>query len=146
MLYMPSVFSDNLMDDFFGDRWFTKPAWNKQTAASLMRTDIKEGKTDYEMSIDLPGFNKEDVQLELSDGYLSISASHNDSKDEKDDEGKIIRQERYSGSMQRSFYVGKDLKQEDIKAQFTNGVLSISFPKEDQRQAIPEKKTIYIEG
>ncbi len=145
MLYMPSVFSDNLMDDFFGDRWFTKPTWNKQTA-SLMRTDIKEGKTDYEMSVDLPGFNKEDVHLELSDGYLSISAMHNDSKDEKNDDGKIIRQERYSGSMQRSFYVGKDLKEEDIKAQFNNGVLNISFPKEDQRQAIPEKKTIYIEG
>lgn len=145
MLYMPSVFNDNLMDDFLGNGWFTRPSWDKQTA-SLMRTDIKEGKTNYEMTIDLPGYNKEDVKLELSDGYLSISAAHDDTKDEKDDEGRIIRQERYSGSMQRSFFVGKDLKEEDIRAQFTNGVLSISFPKEEQRKAIPEKKTILIEG
>ncbi len=145
MLYMPSVFNDSLMDDFWGNGWFTRPSLDKQTAG-LMRTDIKEGKTCYEMAIDLPGFNKEDVKLELSDGYLSISAAHNDSKDEKDEEGRIIRQERYSGSMQRSFFVGKDLKEEDIKAQFTNGVLSITFPKEDERKAIPEKKTIMIEG
>lgn len=148
MMYMPSVFGENLLDDFFNDDWFDfKPAYRyRQNAAGLMKTDIKENDKDYEMNVELPGFKKEDLKLELKDGYLTIQAAHNENKDEKDKNGKMVRQERYSGSMQRSFYVGDDLKEEDIHAKFADGVLTIAIPKKETEQQIPEKKTIAIEG
>jgi HSP20 family protein len=148
MMYMPSVFGENLLDDFFNDDWFDyQPAYRyRQNAAGLMKTDIKENDKDYEMNVELPGYKKEDLKLELKDGYLTIQAAHNENKDEKDKNGKMVRQERYSGSMQRSFYVGDDLKEEDIHARFVDGVLTIAIPKKEIEQQIPEKKTIAIEG
>ena len=98
------------------------------------------------MKIDLPGFKKEDLKLQLKDGYLNISASHNENKDEKDKSGKIVRQERYTGSMQRSFYVGEDVKQSDIAAKFENGVLALTVPKVEPKKEVPEEKYIAIEG
>lgn len=93
--------------------------------------------------MELPGCKKEDIHLELNDGYLNVSASHNTSKDEKDDKGNVIRQERYSGTFSRSFYVGENVKEEDIKASYENGELKITFPKEQEK--LPEKNTIMIE-
>ncbi|WP_091207432.1 Hsp20/alpha crystallin family protein [Oribacterium sp. WCC10] len=143
-MYMPGVFGENLMDDLFGDfdyGWNSKPVQNKQSA-NLMRTDIKENDKAYEMAVELPGYKKEDVKLELNDGYLKISATHNDNKEEKDKEGRIIRRERYSGSMQRSFYVGDDFTPQDIEAKFEDGILKIDLPKKEVKQIEAPK---YIE-
>lgn len=147
MMYMPSIFGENLMDDFFNDtNWLGyEPAYSKSTA-NLMKTDIKEQENSYEMKIDLPGFRKEDLKLQLKDGYLNISAAHNENKDEKDQSGKVVRQERYTGSMQRSFYVGENVKQSDITAKFENGVLALNIPKVDPKKEVPEEKYIAIEG
>ena len=108
-----------------------------------MKTDITEKDGSYMLDMELPGCKKEDIHLELNDGYLNVSASHNTSKDEKDDKGNVIRQERYSGTFSRSFYVGENVREEDIKASYDNGELKISFPKAQEK--LPEKKTIMIE-
>lgn len=146
MLFTPSRrnFGYDLFDDFFNDSFFSTPVSRTQT--SLMRTDIKDDGTNYELSIELPGFKKEDICAELKDGYLTISAAHSENKDEKNSEGKLIRQERYSGSCKRSFYVGDALKQEDIKAGFENGILKLNFPKEAPKQIEETPKYIQIEG
>ncbi|MBR4341559.1 MAG: Hsp20/alpha crystallin family protein [Lachnospiraceae bacterium] len=151
MLY-PSIFNKNLFDDFmdfdfpafeeFGD--VDKKLYGKH-APHVMKTDVKEHEDKFEVDIDLPGFKKDEIQLELQNGYLSISASKGVDKEEKDKKGKLIRQERYSGAMQRSFYVGKGVTEEDIKAKFEDGVLKLDIPKKDAPK-IPEKKTIMIEG
>ena len=148
MMYMPSLFGENLVDDFFDNfdhDWFTRPVQGRQ-AASLMRTDIRESDHDFTMAIELPGYKKEDLKLELNDGYLNITAQHNENRDEKDENGKLIRQERYSGSMQRSFYVGEDIKEEDVKARFEDGVLKLTIPKKEVEKQIPQQRTIAIEG
>ena len=103
-----------------------------------MKTDIKETESAYELDIDLPGYKKEDVQAELKDGYLTISAKTNTTKEEKDENGKYLRKERYSGSCSRSFYVGEDITEEDIKAKFEDGTLKLSIPK---KEAKPVEKT-----
>ena len=109
-----------------------------------MKTDIKENEKDYELSVELPGYKKEDVNAELKDGYLIINATNEKNDEEKDEKG-YIRKERYYGSFTRSFYVGKDVKEEDIKAKFENGVLILDIPKEVEK--LPEeKKYIAIEG
>ena len=113
---------------------------------TLMRTDVKDDGVNYLMEMDLPGYQKEDIRAELKDGYLTISAAHNDSKDEKDKDGKLIRQERYSGSCKRTFYVGEHLRHEDIKAAFENGVLKLQFPKEAPKPVEEAPKFIQIEG
>lgn len=111
-----------------------------------MRTDIKEQKDGYELEIDLPGYKKEDIAAELKDGYLTITASSKKEAEEKDEKGTYIRRERYSGSCSRSFYVGEDITQEDIKAKFENGILKIGVPKKDAKPKVPENKFITIEG
>jgi HSP20 family molecular chaperone IbpA len=111
-----------------------------------MRTDVKETETGYELDLDLPGYKKEDVQAELKDGYLTITASTSSNKDEKDEDGKYIRRERYSGTCSRSFYVGEDISQQDIKAKFEDGTLKLSIPKKEEKPAEEEKKLISIEG
>ena len=151
MLY-PSIFNKNLFDDFmdfdfpafgeFGD--VDKKLYGKH-APHVMKTDVKEHDDKFEVAIDLPGFKKDEIQLELQNGYLSISASKGVDKEEKDKKGKLIRQERYSGAMQRSFYVGKGITEEDIKAKFEDGVLKLDVPKKEAPK-VPEKKTIMIEG
>ena len=109
----------------------------------MFTSPIFSTRNDRAMNMELPGCKKEDIHLELNDGYLSVSASRNTNKEEKDDKGNLIRQERYSGSFSRSFYVGENVSEEDIKASYENGELKISFPKEVEK--LPEKKTIMIE-
>lgn len=143
-MLMPSLFGENLLDDFFdmpriSSRGFT----NSQ---KLMNTDVKDLGNAYEIAMDLPGFKKEDVQAELKDGYLTINATTNTSNDTKDDEGRFIRRERYSGSCSRSFYVGRQVKETDIKARFEDGVLKLDIPKVEAKPAVEDKHYIAIEG
>ena len=144
-------FGENLFDDMFGDPFDLLPVFSYRDplygkpAKTLMKTDIREKDDSYELDIDLPGFKKDEIKVELDNGYLTISAAKGLNKDEKDKKGKYIRQERYTGAMQRSFYVGDALTQEDVKAKFENGILKLSLPKKDAK-AIEEKKGIAIEG
>ena len=134
MKFYPTM--NTVFDDLFYDPFMSRSGNN-------MRTDIIEKQNEYELSMELPGFNKEDIRMELKDGYLMISANKNTDNDVKDDEGHIIRRERYQGSCSRSFYVG-DMKEEDIKASFNNGELKVSLPKTGIKKA-EEKKYIEIQ-
>ena len=147
-MLMPSIFGENLLDDFFDFDYPRRAVRTPSAPANgLMKTDIKEKKDQFELNINLPGVKKEDIQAELKDGYLTISATHGSTNDEKDEEGKYIRRERYYGSASRSFYVGEDLTQDDIKAKYTDGVLSVCIPKvEPKKPEVEEKKYISIEG
>ena len=149
-MLVPSIFGENLFDD-----WFDFPQWPDfrdldkaerklygRRADRMMKTDVHEHEDHYEVDIDLPGFRKEEITLELNNGYLVVSAAK---EHEQENKGKEIRKERYSGSMQRSFYVGEQIKEEDVKAKFEHGVLSLELPKKDTSK-VPEKKTIMIEG
>ena len=144
-MLMPSIFGENLFNDDWMDFGFPevdKALYGKH-ANNVMKTDVKETDTGYEVDIDLPGFKKDEIKMELENGYLTISAAKGLDKDETDKEtGKYIRRERYAGNLSRSFYIG-DVKQEDVKAAFKNGILSISVPKEDKK-AKEEKKYITI--
>ena len=131
------------MDDF-GFPSVDRIAASKNTS-NLMRTDIKETEDSFELEVELPGYKKEDVKAHLKDGYLTINVSKNENNDVKDENGKYIRRERYSGSMSRSFYVGEDVQESDIKARFEDGILKLAFPKE-QPKKIEEPKYISIEG
>ena len=142
-MIVPSIFGEDLFDTFFDD--FKRPA-RSNTNINVMRTDIKETDAGFELDIDLPGYKKEDVQAELKDGYLTISAKTNTTREEKDENGKYIRKERYSGSCSRSFYVGEQLEQEDIKARFEDGILKVMVPKKEAKPAVEENRYITIEG
>ena len=111
----------------------------------MMKTDVKEKDDKYEVDVDLPGFKKDELHLDLNNGYLTISAEKGLDKDEEDKKGKYIRKERYVGSMSRSFYVGEGITEEDIKAKYENGILKLTIPKKDQK-AVDDKKYIAIEG
>ncbi len=147
-MLMPSIFGENLFDDFFND--FARPVRSMMNyevpSAGVMRTDVKETNTGYELDIDLPGYRKEDVQAELKDGYLTISASSSRDEGEKDKNGKYIRRERYYGSCSRRFFVGQSVKQEDIKARFEDGILKVSVPKIEAKPEVEQHKYIAIEG
>ena len=148
-MLLPSVFGENLFDEWFNFPDFrdvdrTERKLYGKHADRLMKTDVHEHDDHYEVDIDLPGFSKDEIDLELKDGYLTVSAAKGVDKDKTDQKGKVIRQERYAGAMQRSFYVGENLTEEDIKASFKNGVLSLNVAKKDQPK-LPEKKTIAIE-
>jgi HSP20 family molecular chaperone IbpA len=156
---MPSLFYDDfdLFDDAFRGPWFDNRDFKNmekklygRKAGNIMSTDIKETEDGYEMVVDLPGFKKEDVTVELENGYLTITAAKGLEKNESDSEeakkeGKYIRKERYSGEMKRSFYVGEDLKQEDIRAKFQHGLLALDIPKKDSPK-VAANKYIAIEG
>ena len=143
-MYMPAIFNDSLFDDFFTDYTPDAKKRNRAAVQGVMKTDIKENDKEYELTIELPGYKKENVNAELKDGYLIINATNEKNEEEKDEKG-YIRKERYYGSCQRSFFVGKNLKEEDIKAKYDNGVLTLTVPKEVER--LPEeKKYIAIEG
>lgn len=145
MMMMPSLFGNSLFDqwmDFPFDSGFVKES---KREASLMKTDVKEKDGAYELEMELPGCQKEDVTAQLKDGYLTIQASRNSSKDEKDEQGNYIRRERYTGQCSRSFYVGEGVKQEDIHAKFENGILKLLIPKVEQKLE-EENKFIAIEG
>lgn len=136
MKFLPGFFNDTF-DDLMYDPFFSK-------TSSYMKTDIKEKDGNYLLNMELPGFHKEDIQMELKDGYLSVHAKRDAQNDEKDDLGNIIRQERFSGSCSRNFYVGEGVTQADIKATFENGELKILIPKVDQKK-VKETKFIPIE-
>ena len=145
-MLMPSIFGENLFDDFMDGFAFPTANWNyAKNTANVMKTDIKENDKGYELDVDLPGYKKEDIKAELKDGYLTISASNDNTKEEKDEDGKYIRKERYTGSVSRSFYVGKYVTEEDIHAKFENGILKLSVPKVDAPK-VEENKYISIEG
>ena len=141
-MLMPSIFGENLFDDFMDDFMMNRGARSVQ---NVMKTDIKETDDSYELKIEMPGYRKEDLKAQLKDGYLTISAETDNSSEEKNEEGKYIRRERYTGAVSRSFFVGKDLTEEDIRARFENGILHIALPKEAPKK-IEENKYIAIEG
>lgn len=154
MMMVPYMFNDDLMDDLFNDNWerdFNRAMRSVQPrsvfgkrSANVMKTDVRETKDGYEVFVDLPGFKKEDVKLDLENGYLTITANRNEDLDEKNKEGHYIRQERCTGSCARSFYVGEELKPEDVTAKFENGILELKLPKADAKK-LPEKPNTLIE-
>ena len=147
-MFMPSVFSDgeDVMDEMM-NAW--DHDWNRsffgKRARNLMKTDVKETDSGYELEVDLPGFKKDEVKLQLTDGYLTISAEKGLNKDEEK-HGRLIRQERYEGAMQRSFYVGEDITEQDIKAEFKHGILKLFVPKKEAAPKVENKKYVAIEG
>ncbi|MBR1831790.1 MAG: Hsp20/alpha crystallin family protein [Ruminiclostridium sp.] len=140
-MLVPDMFRRNVFDDFFDFPSMPR----QQQAISVMKTDVREHENGYELDVDLPGIKKEDVKVKLEDGYLTISASTAQNNDEKDKKGNYIRRERFSGSYSRSFYVGEEVKETDIKAKFDNGVLQLSIPKPEALPKQPESKYIAIE-
>lgn len=145
---LPSIFGENLFDDFFSDPFEmmvpTRNALYGKHGKNLMKTDVRETDNSYELDVDLPGFKKDEINVELKDGYVTISAAKGMDKDETDKNGKYIRQERYTGTCSRSFYVGSSIQPEDISAKYEGGVLRLSVPKNVKKQ-LPEKKIIAIE-
>ena len=137
-MLMPSIFGENLFNDDWMD--FSFPDVDKvlygKHAKNVMKTDVKETDNSYEVDIDLPGFKKDEIEAKLENGYLTISAAKGLDKEEK--EGKYIRKERYSGAMSRSFYVGDELKQEDIKAKYEDGILNFQFRRRSKRKLRPQ--------
>ncbi|MEY8428375.1 Hsp20/alpha crystallin family protein [Lachnospiraceae bacterium 46-15] len=151
-MMMPSIFGENLFDNFMKD--FAFPAFPDidsalygKHAQNLMKTDVKETESGYEVDIDLPGFMKDEVKASLENGYLTISAAKClDKNEQEENTGRYIRKERYSGSCERSFYVGEDVSENDIKGEFQQGILRLTIPKQEARPAVEEKKYINIEG
>ncbi len=146
MLY-PTIFRNDPFDDIFDD--FMRPSKavssNFMTQSTVMKTDIKELDKAYQLDVELPGVKKENVTVELKDGALEIKVVSEVNNDEKDEKGKYLRRERFYGSCSRSFYVGEDVKEEDIKAKFDNGVLTITVPKVEAQAKVEQKKLISIE-
>ena len=147
---MPSIFGENLFDEFFDDdfpmipmRSIRNPLYGKN-AKNLMKTDVRETDNTYELDIDLPGFKKDEVQLDLKDGYLTISAAKGLDKDQEDKKGKYIRQERYAGACSRNFFVGEGIEPRDVSAKFEDGILRVSLPKQVKKE-LPKNSTIAIE-
>lgn len=138
MMMIPRRRDFDLFDEMFRDPFFN------EGESKLMKTDIKEKKDKYIIDIDLPGYEKEGIKIEIQDGYLTVHASIN--KEENDEEkGKYVRKERYAGECSRNFYVGDNVKEEDVKAKFKNGTLTLEIPKKEERKELPEKKYIPIE-
>ena len=146
---LPSIFGENLFDDWFGFPAFPemrdidRKLYGKH-AAPEMNTEVREHDDGYELDIDLPGFQKDELTLRLQDGYLTVSAAKGLDEEHKDKKGKVIRRERYSGAMQRSFYVGDGVEETDVKAKYENGVLKLSIPKKELKK-LPEHHNIAIE-
>ena len=145
-MLMPSIFGENVFDDWMD---FSFPDIDKKLygkhAKNVMKTDIREMDDSYEVVIDLPGFKKDEIEVQLENGYLTISAAKGLDKDETDKQGKYLRQERYAGSVSRSFYVGEDITEEDIHGKFENGILKLDIPKVEAKK-VEQKKHIAIEG
>ncbi|MBO8433866.1 MAG: Hsp20/alpha crystallin family protein [Tyzzerella sp.] len=149
-MMMPSIFGDNLFNDDFMDFPFEKEFFGKKNplygkhAKNMMKTDVRETDDTYEVDIDLPGFKKDQIDIRIENGYMTVSTAKGLDKDEKDKDGKYIRRERYAGSMSRTFYVG-DIKAEDVKAKYEDGILKVTMPKKDQK-AIDKSNSVQIEG
>ena len=150
-MMMPSIFGEDLFDDDWMDFPFERTFWGRKNplfgrhAKNMMKTDVRETDSTYEMDIDLPGFKKDEITVSLENGYLNIQAAKGLDKDKKDKKGNYIRQERYAGSVGRSFYVGDAYSQEDVKARYENDILKLTLPKKDQK-AVTSSNTIAIEG
>ena len=152
-MLMPSIFRTNsLIDDLFDDDWFDDKEFKNvekklygHRAKNVMNTDVKETEDGYELEMDLPGFKKDEISIELENGYLTVSAAKGLDKDEEDKKGKYIRKERYAGAMQRSFYVGEDVTQEDIKGEYKHGILKLFVPKKEAKPVSNDPKYITIE-
>ena len=150
-MLVPSIFANSVFDDFFDFPYVNdKKAERKlygHNAANLMKTDIKETEGGYELEMDLPGFTKDEIKVSLENGYMTISAAKGLDKDEQDKKsGRYIRKERYAGSCERSFYVGEDITEEDIKGEFKHGILKLFVPKKEAKPAVEQKKYVSIEG
>ena len=153
-MLMPSIFGENMFDEFFRDPFFDSRDMKKlekklygRRGKNLMKTDIRETDTGYELEMDLPGFRKDEIRASLRDGYLTISAAKGLDKDEQENKsGRYIRQERYAGACERSFYVGEDMTEDDIKGEFKHGILRLSISKKEAKPLAEEKKYISIEG
>lgn len=145
---LPSIFGENLFDDWFDESFGMLPEWGSRNplygkhAKNLMKTDVRETEDSYELDIDLPGFKKDEISVDLKDGYLTISAAKGLDKDEKDKKGKYIRQERYAGACSRSFYVG-DVEPKDVSASYEDGILKLSMPKQAKKE-LPKSTSITI--
>ena len=135
MMLMPRVFDD----DFFRDDFFTR---KDKMSFQLMKTDIQEDENKYLLEVDLPGYNKEDIKIDVTDGYLTINAKI--TKEDNDEDKNYVRRERFTGEATRSFYVGEDIKEDEIKASFKNGILTLEVPKVNPEEKLPEKKYIEI--
>ena len=139
MMMIPRMKNEfDLLGEMFADPFFT------EHESKIMKTDIKEKTDKYLIGIELPGYQKENIKIDVEDGYLTVHAEINSDNEEKE-EGKFVRRERYVGSCSRSFYVGNEVKSEDIKASFKNGILKIEVPKKEYKKELPEKKYIEIE-
>ncbi len=147
-MLMSGIFGENLFDDWMGFPMRELANVDRRlygkNASHIMKTDVKETDGTYEVEIDLPGFKKDEISVKLEDGYMTISATKGLDTEKKDKHGKIIRQERYAGAMQRSFYVGEGVKTEDVKAKYEDGVLKLDIPKKELN--LPGNNTINIEG
>lgn len=147
---LPSIFGENLFDEMFDEAFDMMPVFGRRDplygkhGKNLMKTDVRETKDSYELDIDLPGFKKDEVKVDLKDGYLTISASKGLDKDEQDKKGRYIRRERYAGQCSRSFYVGDGLEAKDVHAKFEDGILRISTPKATPKE-LPQQSSINIE-
>ena len=154
-MLMPSIFGEDLFDNFMKDFPFfddntesnvEKKLYGRR-GKNLMKTDIKETEVGYELEMDLPGFTKDEIKVSLENGYMTISAAKGLDKDEQDKKsGRYIRKERYAGSCERSFYVGEDITEEDIKGEFKHGILKLFVPKKEAKPAVEQKKYVSIEG
>ena len=150
-MLMPSIFGENLFDDDWMNFPFNDEFWGKKNplygkhAQNMMKTDIRETDGSYELDIDLPGFKKDEIKVQLKDGYLTLSAAKGLDKDAKDKEGNYIRRERYAGACERSFYVGEEVTQEDIKGEYKHGVLKLFVPKKEAKPVSNDPKYITIE-
>ena len=154
-MLMPSIFGEDLFDNFMKDFPFfddntesnvEKKLYGRR-CKNLMKTDIKETEGGYELEMDLPGFTKDEIKVSLENGYMTISAAKGLDKDEQDKKsGRYIRKERYAGSCERSFYVGEDITEEDIKGEFKHGILKLFVPKKEAKPAVEQKKYVSIEG
>ena len=147
---LPSIFGENLFDDMFDDAFSLMPSfgtrdplYGKKTK-NLMKTDVRETDTGYEIDVDLPGFKKDEVQVQVNNGYLTISAAKGLDKDEQDHKGRYIRRERYAGQCSRSFYVGSGIQPQDVHAKYEDGILRLSLPK-GQAAQLPQNNTVSIE-
>ena len=143
----PSIFENSFMNDFFEDMFRTPFDMMRNVQIPGMKADVQEFDDKYQMDIELPGFTREEIHADLENGYLTIQAEHSENKEEKNEkDGTYIRRERYSGKYQRSFYVGDEMTQEDIKANFRDGVLKLEIPKKDPVAEVEKKQRIAIEG
>ncbi len=148
-MMLPSIFGENLFDEWMGNAFSNFANADKELygkhSKNMMKTDVKEMGDVYQVAVELPGFDRSEITAELQDGYLTITASKGLDKDEQDKDGRYIRRERYAGAMQRSFYVGTAVQQEDIKAKYESGVLKLEIPKRDEK-AVEQSRYIAIEG